>query len=113
MEVGDQTIDHFKLITRIDENLGITCPGCQFTVMCLCCTFDCTGGSCAYGNDFIATRFGLANHLDCSFRDIAPFAVHDVILNIIGTHWQESTCTNMQGYESFRSEERRVGKEGT
>ena len=68
MEVSDQTIDHFKLITRIDENLGITCPGCQFTVMCLCCTFDCTGGSRAYRNDFITAGFGLAPfemfHLD-------------------------------------------------
>ena len=101
MEISNQTIHDTELITWIDKDLCITCPGCNLTLIGLRCTFKGTGCGCTHSNDFIATRLGFQNQVNGCLWYVTPFTVHNVVGNICGTHRHKCTSTDMQGHKGF------------
>src|SRR5690606_38530522 len=94
MEVGQQALYHLEMIAGRDEYAGFTRAALKFAVPGG--TFKRAQCSCAYGGDGTAIGSGQMNGIYGFLRNRVNLAMHLMVLDIIGSHWLESTGTDMQ-----------------
>src|ERR1700730_1830510 len=101
MEVGEQRIDDLEIEARTDEQAGFAGPsGCrQMAQRRQSCRLQRTHDRCAYRHTppaFCSRPF--YSFARCrTHRD--ALGVHDVRLQIVGSHWLKRPRTHMQCYE--------------
>lgn len=97
MEVGDDGIDHFPLVSRIDIKLRPVAATLELSA--LAGRFQRADGRRAYGNDPSAFFFGFIDLLSRFFADGVPFLMHLMIFNILLRYRTESTDADMKCYK--------------
>ena len=82
MEVGDQAIDHLKLIAWIDENFSPATSRFQNSIL-TCCRLQRTAAGSSNCDHTTAIFFGVVDQLRLVFFHNVKFRMHVMLLHII------------------------------
>ena len=97
MEICDQSIDHFKLVTRINKNFCPSTSSMENTIF-ISCGFQCTAACRSYGNYSSAVLFGIVDQFCLVFFYHIKFRMHMMTFYIVNFYRTKSTKTDMQSY---------------
>lgn len=95
MEIRNQVIQYFKLISRINKNLCVSTSSLYDSVL-VCCTFDGSAACCSYADDSAACCLGIINQLR-SFRcHLIEFGMHMMLQYVLFLNRSECSQSYMQ-----------------
>ena len=92
VEVSDEGVDGFELEAWIDENIVFALGFAGFGP-----ELQGTRNGGANGNYAVAGSFGCLNRLNGVGRDLEPFRMHLMLLNIVSANREESAETDVKG----------------
>ena len=98
MKIGDQSINGFEFIARRDENFCFVRLGAQHTVPR--CRFQRARAGGAHRNHPPTASLRVLYRINRRWRQLIPFAVHDVFADIVVAHRLKSTGADVQRYVS-------------
>ena len=98
MEVGDQSVQYLKLVTRIDEDVGVALLLVQRQALFGAQRLEGAAAGGAHRDDPLAVCLGLVDQVRCLLRQIVVFGVHFVLGDLVLLDRTEGAKANMQRY---------------
>ena len=99
MEIGDQRIQHLKVIARIDEDICPACAGCQLSAL-PCPAFNGPAGGGAYADHPSPSLLRLIDDIRSFLWDQAIFRMHFVLVQVFRFYWAERSQAHMDGHKA-------------
>lgn len=101
MEIGEEVVDDFEIIARVDEDVGFPSNSCRFSVLgcqyLISSEFEGAGDGGAQGGDRVVGCFGGADGMGGVGGDLEKFLVHVVVGEIGSADWKKSTKADVEG----------------